>query len=323
MDSDDVKRTAENADEQDEKLNIENVDEQIEYYLSQSRMAMPENADPLVRVAHDLQSIYAEDRRLEQAWARINNHMSVPNVYNNPATEELPTIQSAQKEKQGRPATGAVLSHRTNKRSQRSFHWNWRVLGISVVAAMLLLTIFVWPIVSYALYGNPVGNFSTFIHKSTPQSQPTTPVSSMKEYRSQYFAIQYPADWVITRVNTGGASQQTVQLRPSATSAVFVNIDVLSPSSASADQLLQLDPDVKLGTRLNKSIVTYHGIPWTVGVVERTGSDNTQAGKLEVAYSNQGGPLTKLSLAQLQINLTPIHQFSIPCLRPSRRRLRR
>ncbi|GCE20139.1 hypothetical protein KDK_39390 [Dictyobacter kobayashii] len=81
-----------------------------------------------------------------------------------------------------------------------------------------------------------------------------------------------------------------VQLRPSATSAVFVNIDVLSPSSASADQLLQLDPDVKLGTLLSTSSATYHGIPWNVATVNLLDSVLGQPGKVEVAYSNRSTP---------------------------------
>lgn len=280
-------------DRDDEKLTVENIDEQIEHYLSQSQTSLPYNAKTTFLVVRDLQSIYAENHRLEQVWARINNHVSALNAGNNAISEELFTIQPAQEEKKALPASGRIFSHpvlrRASKRSQQPFHWNWRTLGLGLVAAMILLTFFAWPIASYALYGTPIGIFQSFMHKGTPQNQ-SVGVPAMKEYSSQYFTIQYPSSWVITRVIAGGSYLQTVQFRPSATSAIFVNINVLPANGSSADQLLHMDPDVRLGTRLMTSSITYHDIPWTVGIVDLTGPSHTQAGKLEVAYSHQGTP---------------------------------
>ncbi|GHO83127.1 hypothetical protein [Dictyobacter formicarum] len=287
MDRDDENQTIENVNERDEKLTIENVDEQVEHYLS--LLPAPVNAMPLLSAISDLQSIYTEDRRLEQAWKRINNYVSVLNAGNNVSTEELSTIQLAREEKKIIPVAGLFSRsgpYRTGKRSLRPSRWNWRIVATGLVAAILLLTIFAWPFVSYALHGTLLAGLPS----STPQSQSTVNVSSMKEYSGQYFKIQYPSDWVVTQVATGDGYLQTVHLRPSTTSAVFVNINVLTNSTISADQLLRMDSDVKLGTRLKTSAITYHGIPWKVGIVERTGSTNTQAGKLKVAYSNQGTP---------------------------------
>ncbi|BCL82253.1 hypothetical protein ccbrp13_47180 [Ktedonobacteria bacterium brp13] len=281
-------------DRDDEKLTVENVDEQIEHYLSESQTSLPYNAKTTFRAVRDLQSIYAENRRLEQVWARINNHVSALNADNNATSEELSTIQPAQEEKKALPASGRVFSHpvlhRTSKRSQQPFRWNWRTLGLGLAAAMILLAFFAWPIASYALYGTPIGILQPFIHKGTPQNRYTVDVPGMKEYSSQYFTIQYPSNWVITRVIAGGSYLQTVQFRPSATSAIFVNINVLPNNGSSADQLLHMDPDVKLGTQLRTSSITYHDIPWTVGSVDLTGPSHTQADKLKVAYTHQGTP---------------------------------
>jgi hypothetical protein len=80
-----------------------------------------------------------------------------------------------------------------------------------------------------------------------------------------------------------------VQFRPSATSAIFVNVDAMNPEDLSASQLLNIDPDVNLGTLVSKKTVTYHGISWSVGIVDFTGL-LVPSSKLEVAYSNQNAP---------------------------------
>ncbi|GCF10924.1 hypothetical protein [Dictyobacter arantiisoli] len=281
-------------DSDDEKLTIENVDEQIEHYLSQPQADISATATTIFHTVHNLQSIYAENRRLEQVWARINNQVSALNAGNISSNVEVSTIQSAQEEKQVRPTSGEVFSHpvlhRAGKRSQRPFIWNWRMPGFSLAAAVILLVIFFGPLVSYALYGTSVGIIQSLTPRNTPQSQPTMDIASMKKYSNQYFTIQYPSNWVITQVTTAGSYQQTVQFRPSVTSTVFINIDVLLDNKYSTDQLLHMDPDVKLGTLISTSAVTYHDIPWTVGIVELTGSAHTRAGKLEVAYSHQRIP---------------------------------
>jgi hypothetical protein len=125
---------------------------------------------------------------------------------------------------------------------------------------------------------------------STATPLPTTSVPVMKEYNTQHFKILYPANWVITSITTGGASLQTVQFRPSATSTVFVKVDAMYMNNLSGSQMLNIDPDVNLGTRVSTSTVTYHGIPWSVGIVNLTGSILVQPSKLEVAYSNQNAP---------------------------------
>jgi hypothetical protein len=59
----------------------------------------------------------------------------------------------------------------------------------------------------------------------------------------------------------------------------------MNSNNLSSNELLLTDPDVKLGTLLSTSTVTYHGIPWTVGIVNLVNS--TQA---QVAYSNLNAP---------------------------------
>src|SRR5262249_34870380 len=121
---------------------------------------------------------------------------------------------------------------------------------------------------------------------AAPTPTPTQAVSLVQVYIGRYFKIQYPANWVITSVTTGVTSLQTVQFRPSATSSVFVNVVAMSTSTLSASQLLNIDPDVSLGTLLSTSSVTYHGIPWSVGLVDLAGSLLIPASRLKVAYSN-------------------------------------
>lgn len=59
-------------DSYDEKLTLENVDEQIERYLAQLQERRSSTMTSLVRIVQSLQSIYEEDRRLENVWIRIN-----------------------------------------------------------------------------------------------------------------------------------------------------------------------------------------------------------------------------------------------------------
>jgi hypothetical protein len=115
-------------------------------------------------------------------------------------------------------------------------------------------------------------------------------VPSLKVYSDQYFTIQYPTAWVITSVTTGGSYQQTVQFRPSDTSSVFFEVDVMYSTSLSSDLLLLADTDVTQGTLLSTSTVTYNGIPWATGVVSLVGSTQAQSSKEEIAYSNQNAP---------------------------------
>jgi hypothetical protein len=54
--------------------------------------------------------------------------------------------------------------------------------------------------------------------------------------------------------------------------------------------LLLADPDVKLGALLSTNTITYHGIPWAVGLVNLASLAQAQPSKVQVAYSNQHAP---------------------------------
>lgn len=282
----------------DEKLTLENVDEQVEQLLSLPQEFEPSTMIPLARTVRNLQSIYEEDRRLEQVWARIKSHvprLSADSSIN--LVEEMPTSQPVLREGKTiqNPDVRSFNSilRRPNKQSQQPFRWNWSNLGIGIIAALMLITFFTWPIWSYAFHSLQAASTQPATKVAvTPQLQPTVNLPGMKEYVGPYFKLQYPVNWKITSVNTRDTSPylQTVQFRPLATSSVEVNVDAMPDSNYSSNQLLHMDPDVKLGTLLNTSTVTYHGIPWTVGVVELADSTHTQMSKFEVAYSNQGVP---------------------------------
>jgi hypothetical protein len=124
----------------------------------------------------------------------------------------------------------------------------------------------------------------------TTTPSPTQKVPGMQEYSSQYFQIQYPANWVITSITTGNGYLQSVQFRPSEKSTIFVNVNAMHSSLLSEYLLLQLDPDVGLGGLLSTSTVTYHGIPWATDIVSTASSAHTQPGQMEIAYSNQQAP---------------------------------
>ncbi len=147
---------------------------------------------------------------------------------------------------------------------------------------------------------------------STATPLPTASGPAMKEYNNQHFKILYPANWVITSITTGGTSLQTVQFRPSATSTVFVKVDAMYMNNLSGSQLLNIDPDVTLGTLVSTSTVTYHGIPWSVGIVNLTGSILVQPSKLSNQANWRSRTLTrtlpiKSNLARLHAHLLPIH----------------
>jgi hypothetical protein len=331
----------------DEKLTIENVDEQIEECLAQSQGLQPSNVTSLARTVHNLQSIYEEDRRLEDVWTRIANRASALNseqadglagreLANAPTspieglTGQGPaamfsTIQGGKKALPD--ADGGSLNSvldRSNKQSRLPFRHSWYTVGIGLVAAMILIAFFAWPMVSYALRGSWINGPQPPMNKSTPQIQPTvngtkqtepkitptvkstdtpTPIATTSStvtpttnlpginvYSGQYFTIQYPADWVITSVTTGSGYVQTVQFRPTATSSVFVTINVMYQSNLTSELLLLADADVKQGTLQSTSSVIQNGIAWTVGMVQIAGSGQAPASKLEIAYSNQGTP---------------------------------
>jgi hypothetical protein len=315
-------------DSSDEKLTLENVDEQIEQCLSQSWEPQLQTRTSLARTVHNLQSIYEEERRLEHVWTRINRRASALKSDNAiTQADGLQLVQGEKTAPQDAPVErfSSVLRG-SDKQPRLLFRRSWYKPAIGLVAAIILIAFFIGPIVSYALRSlqttspkppaktvtpqtQPTVNaskqadpktgstvtptiVSTTAPAATPSStavlSPTTNVSGIKVYSSQYFTIQYPADWVITSETTGGTYQQTVQFRPSATSSVFVNVNVMFRNALSSDLLLLADPDVKQGTLLSTSSVTYHGISWTVGTVAIAGSLQAPASKLEIAYTNQG-----------------------------------
>lgn len=272
-------------DNRDEELTVENVDEQVEQYLSRPQMFEPPASTSLARVIRNLPGAY-EQERMDALWARINK--SAP-IVNSMYIEEQPTQDNIVHSRPPERLHFNTTSHKSNKRFPQSLHRKqWYSLGIGLVAAIVLITLFIWPILFYALRGSQIGG-SQHPVKQTPQAQPTINVPDMKEYMSQYFQMQCPTNWVITREDKGnaGIDTQKAQFRPTAASPVFVNVDVMPASASSADQLLRGDPDAKLGNLISTNTATYNGRSWTIGIVELSGSPHTQAGKLEIAYSQQ------------------------------------
>jgi hypothetical protein len=314
-------------DSSDEKLTLENVDERIEQCLLQSWGLQPQTGTSLARTVHNLQSIYEEERRLEHVWTHINSRASALKSAN--ATMQTGRLQLVQGEKTAPPDApverfSSVLRG-SDKQPRPLFRRSWYKPAIGLVAAIILIAFFIGPMVSYALRGLQTASPKPSAKTVTPQTQPTvnvskqadpkktgstvtptiaptatppptavlsptTNVSSIKVYSSQYFTIQYPTNWVVTDVTTGGTYQQTVQFRPSATSSVFANVNVMYSSGLSSDLLLLADDDVKRGTLQSTSSVTYHGIAWTVGIVNLQAPLLGQSSKIEVACSNQNAP---------------------------------
>jgi hypothetical protein len=326
-------------DSRDEQLTLENVDEQIEQCLAQSQELDSSSVTSLACTVHNLQSIYTEERRLENVWTSINRRVSAMSSevalvqadglaeWGQARTPAFSLVREEKKALQDVPGGSAeAVPRRSDRQARLPFRRRWHMVGIGLAAAIILIVFLVWPVVSYALRGSWTPDpYHPFKNKGTPQVQPTvsgtkqtgseitptvtstvtpTPVATppptaspssttnvlpdIKVYSGQYFTIQYPADWVIASVTTGGGYVQTVQFRPSATSSVFVNVNVMYPSNLTSDLLLLADTDVKQGTLQSTSSVTYNGVAWTVGIVDL--SLRIPPSKLEVAYSNQGTP---------------------------------
>ncbi len=70
----------------DEQLTLENVDEQMERLLTELQEPLSTDKASLARLAHNLQVIYGEKRRLERAWERINSR--APTVWANMAMHD-------------------------------------------------------------------------------------------------------------------------------------------------------------------------------------------------------------------------------------------
>lgn len=178
----------------DEKLTLENVDEQVEQLLSLPQEIEPPTRMPLARTVRNLQSIYEEDRRLEQVWTHIQSHVSAMSadssiklVEEMPASQPVPGEGKTIQNSDGR-SFNSIL-RRPNKQSQRPFRWNWSNLGIGLAAAIMLITFFTWPIWTYAFHSLQTAGTQPSTKMATPQLQPTVNLPGMKEYVGQYFKI--------------------------------------------------------------------------------------------------------------------------------------
>jgi hypothetical protein len=309
----------------EEDVTLENVDERVEQILrSQSESAGAQES--LTHTVRNLQRVYAEERSLEHAWERITRHAQSLestmqlNAIEKPSNRQ--SFQGEQKTMQDTPSTRPGNFERIpdgplhRERPPRRRHW--RNLGLGMAAAIVLITIFAWTIT--AVYhghngtqlasGGPTTTVGTpGIVTPTPatQAQPTpaatptaTPVLSptpmptavpvVQAYVCQSFSVKYPASWLITSSGPGGAYQQAVQFRPTATSPIIVNVGALYNNDLSAVQLLQQDSDVKKGTVEGTVTTTHNGLAWTIDIVSVSGSAQAQPEKLEIAYSNQVHP---------------------------------
>lgn len=317
-------------DNRDEEFTLENVDEQVEHLLAWLQASHPPKTF-LARTIRNLQIIYKEDRRLENAWTRINNAASTLKLQNVPIagpsngskeghilqqptgqdkipmespearwkrareTDEPMAIRPFQQEQKTWQESTTMHAgsfdatrHKSAKQSPQPRRWSRRNLGIVLVAAIVLIIICALPVLSSAFRDSS----RTATKTATPPARPTENRPAMKEYANRYFTIRYPTNWVISGTTSGGTGPylQTVQFRPAATSSVEVNVDVLPTSGFSADQLLHMDADAKLGTLGGAGTVIQHGVPWRVGIVNLAGSARAPVGKLEIAYSKQGNP---------------------------------
>lgn len=141
---------------------------------------------------------------------------------------------------------------------------------------------------------------------ATATLPPTATVPGVRTYSDHYFTIEYPANWVIAGFASSSAYVETVQFRPRATPSISVDVDVLHSSNLSAQLLLLTDPDVGLGSLLNTSTVTYHGVSWTVGSVNMAATATSQASRVEVAYTNPHVPYR----VKFSVPLDQVHSYN-------------
>lgn len=277
-------------DSRDEELTIENVDERVEE-LSLVQVSQPPAMMPLARVARDLHSFYEEERRLKAIWERINSRaiaLHAATVVENTDEQRFPG--SFQTDGKAGPAksrsdVGSLNSIPLRPRKLARASRRWSNLGAGLVAALLLIAILAWP--AFALVRHTLGSQSA-AKTATPQATGTS--LSMKAYTCQFFTIQYPTDWTIANTTTSGVALQTVRFRPLAASSVEITVAALPSSKLSSAQLLHADPDVRRGSLVNTSTVTYHGMLWSVERVDLMSSLQAPLGTLEIAYSNQKAP---------------------------------
>jgi len=129
------------------KLTRKNVDEQIEQCLSSSQDSLTPTTLSLSSTIHDLQRIYEEDSRLEHVWARINTRVSALAAVRiiREAEELRPTVMLAQQ----RTLQGTRI---IKERSHWLFFLSCLIVGIILVAAIILIAFFTWPMWFHTLY---------------------------------------------------------------------------------------------------------------------------------------------------------------------------
>lgn len=289
------------VDSRDEELTLENVDELVAQKLSQLQASQSPTMTSLSRTVRNLQIIYEEKRRVERVWERINDRASALDLTVSLDSSEadapvaIPPLHLPGKAVQdGNGLVRENLNSLLRKPEPGKQSWllhRWRNMGFGLVAALILITLFApffaWPMLAFHFHGSQAGSLRLPAKTSSPQPQLV-----MREYTGRYFKIQYPANWIIAGITAESTASylQTVQFRPSTTSAIEINVSAMPDSNLSIYQLLHIDPHVKLGTLGSTHTVTYHKIPWAVGVVDLASSSPTQANKLEIAYSKQTNP---------------------------------
>ena len=289
------------VDSRDEELTLENVDELVAQKLSQLQASQSPTMTSLSRTVRNLQIIYEEKRRVERVWERINDRASTLDLtvsLDSSKADEPVAIQPAylpgKAVQDGNGLVRENLNSLLGKPEPGKQSWRlhrWRNMGFGLVAALILITLFApffaWPMLASHFHGSQAGSFRPPAKMSSPQPQLV-----MREYTGRYFKIQYPVNWIIAGITAESTASylQTVQFRPSTTSAIEINVSAMPDSNLSIYQLLHIDPHVKLGTLGSTHTVTYHKIPWAVGVVDLASSSPTQVNKLEIAYSKQTNP---------------------------------
>jgi hypothetical protein len=292
------------VDSRNEELTLENVDELVAQKLSQLQASQPPTMTSLSRTVRNLQIIYEEKRRVERVWERINDRASALDLtvsLDSSDADEPVAIQPAhlpgKAVQDGNSLVRENLNSLLRKPEPGKQSWRlhrWRNMGFGLVAALILITLFApffaWPMLASHFHGSQAGSFRL---PAKPSSTATPqPQLVMRQYAGRYFKIQYPANWIIAGITASSTASylQTVQFRPSTTSAIEINVSAMPDSNLSMYQLLHIDPHVKLGTLRSIHTVTYHKIPWAVGVVDLASSSPTQVNKLEIAYSKQTNP---------------------------------
>lgn len=330
-------------DSRDEELIIENVDEQVAWALERLQASQSPAEASLDRIARHLQIIYEEKRRVDGVWERLNSHVAASGIL---ATQEHgATLASPGEGESDQPGEGtAIQPLRLPAKIERDGNglleehvkpfrhhsgagkWLWKLrqrrnLGLGLVAALVVLTLFATlfarPMLAWHFDGSQTGGKpSPAVTTVTPQSQVT-----MKEYPGEYFTIQYPANWIIAGITKESTASylQTVQFRPTASSPVEINVSAISDNGRSLEQLLAIDPQVKLGKLESTRTVTYRGIDWASGVVDLAVSSPTEASKLEIAYSRQNDTLYRVELratASTFKSASAIFESMLPTLYP-------